>query len=270
MSEWNGKTALVTGASYGIGEAFAHRLAAAGANLILTARSLDRLNALASEIRARYGVNVTVIEADLGRPSAPEEIFRETETRGLQVDLLVNNAGFGAVGDFADAPLARQLEMIQVNVSALVALSHLYLQPMIERREGAIILLASTAAFQGISYTAIYAATKAFILNFGEGLWGECKEYGVRVLTLCPGPTATNFQAVAGISKKMRNPSTVQSSEEVVDVGLKALAKGRGVAVSGFPNRVMVAAERLVPRSLATRLAAKLFRPLSTRVKDRS
>jgi short-subunit dehydrogenase len=269
MSEWKGKTALVTGASYGIGEAFVRRLAAAGANLIVTARSLDRLNALANEIRARHGVNVMVVEADLARPSAPEEIFRATETGGLQVDLLVNNAGFGAAGDFVDVPLARQLEMIQVNVGALVALSHLYLQPMIKRRQGAIIQVSSTAAFQGVPYTAIYAATKSFILNFGEGLWGECREYGVRVLTLCPGPTATNFQAVSGTSK-MRNPSTRQSPEDVVDAALQALANGRGVAVSGFANRVMVAAERLVPRSLATRVAGKLFRPLSTRMKTQS
>jgi short-subunit dehydrogenase len=266
MSEWKGKTALVTGASYGIGEAFAHKLAAVGANLILTARSSDRLNSLAGELRTRHGGNVTIIEADLAQASAPEDIFRETESKGFQVDLLVNNAGFGAVGDFADLPLARQLEMIQVNATALVALSHLYLQPMIKRREGALIQLASTASFQGVPYTAVYAATKAFILNFSEGLWGECKEYGVRVLALCPGPTATHFQAVAGTSH-VRNPYKMQTAAEVVEVGLNALAEGRSVAVSGLSNQLMVTAERFVPRSLVTQVAGRMFRPFSTKTK---
>lgn len=264
MSEWRGKTALVTGASYGIGEAFARRLAADGANVIVTARSRDRLDALANELRSQHGVEVTVIEADLARPSAPEEIFRETEGRGVRVDLLVNNAGFGAVGDFAFIPLARQLEMIQVNVTALVALSYLFLQPMIERRNGAIIQVASTASFQGVPYTSIYSATKAFILNFSEGLWAECREYGVRMLALCPGPTATHFQTVAGTAR-LRDPAKMQTPEEVVEVGLKALAQNRSVAISGFGNKLMVGAERLAPRNLVTRIAAKLFSPFSTR-----
>src|SRR5207253_654768 len=142
MSEWKGQTALITGASYGIGEAFAHRLAANGAHLILTARSRDRLEALAQELRQRHSVNVAVIEADLAQPSAAEELFRESERLNLRVDLLINNAGFGANGEFARLPLERQLEMIQVNINALVALSHLYLQPMLERRAGAIINVA--------------------------------------------------------------------------------------------------------------------------------
>jgi short-subunit dehydrogenase len=264
MSEWKGKTALITGASYGIGEAFARRLAADGANVVITARSRDRLDKLADQLRSRHGVNVTVIEADLARLSATEEIFHATEGTGLQIDLLVNNAGFGGVGDFADIPLERQIEMIQVNVIALVALSHLFLQPMIQRREGAIIQLASTASFQGVPYSSIYSATKAFILNFAEGLWAEGREYGVRVLALCPGPTATHFQSVAGTSH-LRDPQKMQTPEEVVDVGLKALARNRSVAISGFGNKLMIGAERLAPRNLVTRVAAKLYRPFSTR-----
>lgn len=264
MSEWRGKTALITGASYGIGEAFARRLAADGANVIVTARSRDRLDALANELRSRHVVNVTVIGADLANASAPEEIFRATEGSGAQIDLLVNNAGFGAVGDFADIPLERQLEMIQVNVTALVALSHLFLQPMIRRRKGAIIQVASTASFQGVPYSSIYSATKAFILNFAEGLWAEGREYGVRVLALCPGPTATHFQTVAGTAR-LRDPEKMQTPQEVVDVGLKALARNRSVAISGFGNKLMVGAERLAPRNLVTRIAAKLYKPFSTR-----
>jgi len=263
MSKWKGKTALVTGASYGIGEAFARRLAADGANVIVTARSRDRLDALANGLRSRHGVDIAVIEADLARHGAPEEIFRATEGRGRRIDLLVNNAGFGAVGDFANLPIERQLEMIRVNVTALVELSHMFLQPMIKRRSGALVQVASTASFQGVPYTSIYSATKAFILNFSEGLWAECREYGVRVLALCPGPTATHFQTVAGTSH-LRNPEKMQTPEEVVEAGLKALAQNRSVAISGFGNKLMVGAERFVPRNLVTRLAAKLYRPFST------
>jgi short-subunit dehydrogenase len=268
MSEWRGRTALVTGASYGIGEVFARRLAADGAQVIVTARSGDRLDALARELRSNHGVPVTVVEADLADPGAPETVFRATEAAGRQVDLLVNNAGFGAVGDFADIPLSKQLEMIQVNVTALVALTHLYLQPMRARRDGAIIQLASTASFQGVPYSAIYAATKAFILNFSEGLWAECRADGVRVLALCPGPTATHFQAVAGTAH-IRDPKKVpmQTPEAVVDAGLAALARGRSVAISGFGNQAMVAAERLLPRNLVTRVATRFYRPFSTRLR---
>ena len=187
MSEWQGKTVLVTGASYGIGAAFARRLAADGAHLILTARSQEKLAALAAELRQRHGIKVTVIAADLAQASAPQFIFDETQRQQLTVDLLINNAGFGAVGDFGWQPLERQLEMIQVNVTALVALAHLFVQPMLARRAGAIINLSSTAAFQGVPYFAVYSATKSFILNFSEALWAECRPYGVRVLALCPG-----------------------------------------------------------------------------------
>jgi uncharacterized protein len=267
MSSWKGKTALVTGASYGIGEAFARELAKLGMNLVLTARSRDRLDALCEELQSQYKVNTLMIEADLASQSAPEEIFLATENRGLQIDLLINNAGFGAAGDFADLPLAHQLDMIQVNVNALVALSHMYLQSMIKRRAGAIIQVASTASFQGVPYMAIYAATKAFILNFSEGLWGECREYGVRVLALCPGPTATQFQVVAGTSH-LRRPQKMQTAEDVVHVAMRALSQNRGVAISGLSNRAMVSVERLLPRSLITQFATRLFRPYSTRAKS--
>ncbi len=264
MSEWKGKTALVTGASYGIGEAFARALADQGANLVVTARSGDRLARLAEELRNRNGVRVTVIEADLAQPSGPEEIFRATQAQGLQVDLLINNAGFGVAGDFADLPLARQLEVIQVNINALVALSHLYLQPMLERRDGAIIQVASTASFQGVPYMTIYSATKGFVLNFSEGLWSECRDFGVRVLALCPGPTATHFQVAAGTAH-LRDRAKMQTPAEVVETGLKAVSRNQSVAVPGLSNQVMVMAERLIPRQSVTRLATRVFKPFSTR-----
>ncbi len=264
MSEWKGKTALITGSSYGIGEVFARKLASEGTHLVLTARSVDRLEALGTELRGRHNVSVTVLEADLSQPAAPQSIFQKTEGQGVQIDLLINNAGFGAVGDFADLPLERQLEMIQVNVTALVALSHLFVQPMLRRHGGAILNLASTAAFQGVPYFSVYSATKAFILNFSEGLWAECQPGGVRVLALCPGATETHFQAVAGTENHAR-PVKMQTPEEVVEVGLNALAEARPVAVSGFNNRAMVFAERFLPRASVTRIASKLYRPFSTR-----
>jgi short-subunit dehydrogenase len=264
MSEWKHKTALITGASYGIGEAFARRLASDGANLILTARSVDRLEALAEELRARCNVAVTVIASDLAQTSDWQKLFDETEGRGQQVDLLINNAGFGAVGDFADLPLDRQLEMIQVNVTALVALTHLFLQPMLKRKSGAVIQLASTAAFQGVPYFAIYAATKSFILAFSEALWAECRPLGVRVLAVCPGPTGTNFQAVAG-TERTKRPVKMQTPDEVVQASLKALTANRSVVVSGFGNAAMVFLERFVSRQTVTKMASKLYRPFSTR-----
>ena len=263
MAEWAGRTALITGASYGLGEAFARRLAADGAHLILTARSRERMESLAQELRERHRVNITIITADLAQPIAAEEIFRETTRLKLPVDLLINNAGFGAVGNFSRLPLTRQLEMIQVNVSALVTLSHLYLPEMIERRAGAILNVASTAAFQAVPYFAIYAATKAFVLSFSEALWAESQPHGVRVLALCPGPTATNFQQVAGTAAR-RAPEKMQTAEEVVSVGLKALAQGRSHVVSGFGNRVQTEVERFLPRDVVTRIVTRVFRRFST------
>ena len=259
MAEWQGKTALVTGASYGIGEVFARRLAAVGTHLILTARSAERLNALADELRQQYDVDITVIAADLAEPTAPQFIFAETQRQGLQVDLLINNAGFGSVGDFAWQPLNRQLEMIQVNVTALVALAHLFVQPMLERRAGAIINVSSTAAFQGVPYFAVYSATKAFILNFSEALWAECQAYGVRVLALCPGSTESNFHATAGTSERA-HAQPRQTAEAVVETAMRALAQGRSHVVSGWNNWLMIQLERLAPRKFVVRVAQQLFK----------
>jgi short-subunit dehydrogenase len=264
MSEWKNKTALITGASYGLGEAFAEELAAAGATLILTARSHDRLEMLADRLRNLHKVAVSIITADLGDPNGAEKIFRETEARQLTVDLLINNAGFGTVGDFVDQPLARQLEMIQLNVSSLVSLTHLYLPAMLARRSGAIMQVASTAAFQGVPYFAIYGGTKAFVLNFSEALRVECAPNNVRILTLCPGPTATHFQTVAGTADR-GSAEKMQSPVEVVRVGLEALSTGRSHVVSGLNNKIMVIAERLLPRALITSVAGRLYRPFSKR-----
>jgi len=260
MDDWRGKWALVTGASAGIGRELARQLAAAGANLVLTARRAERLDELAAELGGRHGVKVEVFVADLGQPSAPELIFAFTEGKGIAVEVLVNNAGFGAYGEFPSISLARQLEMVQVNISAVVHLTHLYLPQMVARRRGDILIVASTAAFQGVPYIATYAATKAFDLLFAEALAEEVGRYGVRVCALCPGGTHTEFQQVA------KQPDRIfrfaESAEKVARVGLRALSSGRSYVISGWMNYLSAHGERLAPRRLVTRIAARMFRPL--------
>ncbi len=260
MSEWKHKTVLVTGASYGIGEAFAQRLAAEGAHLILTARSTDRLAALAAQLRSQYGVSVHTISADLASATGAQTIFAEAERAQLAVDLLINNAGFGALGEFTNLSSARQLEMIQVNVTALVELTHLFLQPMRARGSGAILNVASTASFQAIPYFAVYAASKAFVLSFSEALMEECRPFGIRVLALCPGSTTTNFREVAG-SQHLNAPRFTQTSAQVVEAGLLALAQGHSVTISGITNKIQTYMERFVPRQMVTKMAGKIFKP---------
>ena len=199
-----------------------------------------------------------VFPADLTLPVAPEQLFAFTEEQGIAVDLLVNNAGFGAYGRFHTSDRTRQLAMVQVNVAAVVALTHLYVPRMIERRRGDILIVASTAAFQGLPYLATYAATKAFDLLFAEALAEEVRGFGIRVCALCPGPTTTEFQAVAGEPDRHYGTET---ADKVARVGLKALARGRSYAISGVGNYLGAHAQRLAPRQFVTRVAAKMLRP---------
>lgn len=198
---WAGKWALVTGASAGIGSALARELAAGGTNLVLTARRRDRLAGLAGELSNKHNIRTLVCVADLAKTSGPVEIFAFTESKNIEVDLLVNNAGFGAYGEFRKQKVERLVEMVQVNVSAVVHLTHLYLPGMIARESGDILILASTAAFQAVPYITTYAATKSFDLQFAEGLAEEVRRFGVRVCALCPGePRASFFRLpVSGI-----------------------------------------------------------------------
>jgi len=259
MDPWRGKWALITGASAGIGTALARELAAGGANLVLTARRGNRLNALANELSVAHQIQAETWVADLARPEGPREIFAFTEGRHISVDLLVNNAGFGAYGEFHRAPLERFLNMVQVNVSAVVHLTHLYLPQMIARRRGDILIVASTAAFQAVPYITTYAATKVFDLHFAEGLAEEVRHYGVRVCGLCPGSTDTEFFQVAGQrNHTRRRPET---AEKVARVGLEALAAGKSSVISGFGNWLGAETERFVPRRLVTRIVGSMFRP---------
>ncbi|HEX8128981.1 MAG TPA: SDR family oxidoreductase [Pyrinomonadaceae bacterium] len=252
------KTTLITGASGGIGEVFARRLAARGENVLLVARSEEKLNALCNELGRASGVNCQTVVMDLSEAGAARRLFEETERRGLEIDTLVNNAGFGSMGDLLSLDLGRELNMIDLNVKALVELTYLYLAPMRRRRRGRIINVASTAAFQPVPYMATYAATKAFVLSFTEALWDENRAYNIHVMALCPGATETNFFNAAGVQKP---PFRVaETAEDVVGTALRGLDRGKGHIISGWINYVQTQAERLVPRSLVTRIAGAALR----------
>jgi uncharacterized protein len=258
MQPWRGKWALITGASAGIGSALAEQLAAHGVNLLLTARRADRLARLAEDLAARHQIQTEVYAADLTRPQAPGEIFRFTEQKRLLIELLINNAGFGAYGEFRKHEAQRLLDMVQVNVASVVHLTHLFLPKMVERRSGSILILASTAAFQPVPYLGTYAATKGFDLLFAESLAEEVRQYGVHVCALCPGSTVSEFHEVAGASH-VAGPQ--ESNEKVARVGLEALAAGKSSVISGTRNLLSMEAQRLVPRRLVSRIVARMFRP---------
>jgi len=259
IGDWKGKWALVTGASAGIGKALAEELACGGTNLVLTARRHDRLVALAKELAAKHGIKTEIFVADLTKTAAPGEIFRFTKEKGIEIALLVNNAGFGQYGEFQDVETERLLEMVQVNCSAVVHLTRLYLPGMVARRGGDVLIVASTASFQAVPYVSTYAATKAFDLLLAEGLAEEMKPHGVRVCALCPGGTTSEFHEMAGHPSHAKGRQ--QSAETVARNGLKALAAGKSYIISGLGNYLGAHGERLVPRRLVTRVAAKLFRP---------
>jgi short-subunit dehydrogenase len=252
-------TTLITGASSGIGEAFARKLAAQGHNVLLAARSEEKLIALCNELGLNHNVRAEYFVADLSRPDSPARLFDETRARNLEIDLLINNAGFGSMGEFATRDLERELNMIDLNVRSLVELTHLFLGPMRERGAGSIINVASTASFQPVPFMATYAATKAFVLSFSEALWEENRPYGIKVMALCPGVTETGFFEAARIK---RPPGRViQTSEQVVEVALRAWKRGKSSVISGWPNRITVETERLVPRSLILRAVGAIMRP---------
>lgn len=251
-------TTLITGASSGIGAAFARKLARRGRNVLLVARSEDKLIALCNELGRLSGVRAQYVVMDLTEPDAPALLFEETKKRDLEIEMLVNNAGFGSMGDFSNLELEHELEMIDLNVKSLVELTNRFIVPMRQRRQGVIINVASTAGFQAVPYMATYAATKAFVLSFSEALWEENRPYGVHVLALCPGVTDTNFFEAARIDRPPMR--TVQTAEEVVDAALRGLKRRKSTVISGWTNWLTVGAERFVPRSLVIKVAAKALR----------
>ena len=251
-------TTLITGASSGIGEAFARKLATQGHDLLLVARSEDKLVALCNELGRGQNIRAQYVAIDLSERDAPARMLAETVERNLEIDLLINNAGFGSMGDFAELDLELELKMIDLNVRSLVELTHRFLSSMRERKRGSIINVASTAGFQGVPFMATYAATKAFVLSFSEALWEENRSYGITVMALCPGVTETGFFVASRMQKPPARFS--QSSEDVVETALRGLKRGQSSIISGWPNLVMIEMERIMPRSLVLRAAGAVLR----------
>ena len=254
------RTTLITGASAGIGEAFARLLAARGEKLILTARRIDRLQTLAHELKTAYGTECVIIAADLAKPDGAATLFAETEKQGLVVDLLINNAGFGKYGQFWEQPIGTYADMIQLNITALMMLSHLYLAGMRARKKGGIINVASVAGFPPAPNFSVYAATKAFVVSFSQALAMEAKADGIVVSALCPGSTATEFQSVAADKTTLTTAlvkRNVLSAEAVARIGLDGYEAGKIIVVSGTFNKLTVAAIGLLPRSIIRSVAKK-------------
>ena len=250
------KTALITGASSGIGFELAELFARDGYDLVLTARSEEKLRARADELAARFGISARIIAKDLSSPQAPDAIFNELQRESVFVDVLVNNAGFGNHGLFHQTDLAEELEMIQVNLTSLTHLTKLFIREMVRRGGGKILNVASVAAFLPGPLMAVYYATKAYVLSFSEALAEELRGTGVRVTCLSPGPTRTDFQRRAGIGpiKILDHGAATLDSKTVARRGYEGLMRNKRVVVTGFMNRFFVFGMRFVPRSVLARI----------------
>ncbi len=251
--------ALITGASSGIGAEFARQLAARGMHLILTARREQLLTQLAAELHQAHGTKTEILIADLSNPAEPASLVEEVQKRGLTIELLVNNAGFGLIAEIEKTDLMRVLELIRVNIAALTELTYRVLPGMLERGHGGILNVASTAAFQPVGYMSVYAASKAYVLHFSEALWAEARDRGVTVTTLCPGTTRTDFFDVSGIPGWIERHSA-QDVKPVVRTALKAFEKRRQYVVSGWKNYILTLLVRIATRATVVKESMKYFR----------
>lgn len=258
---YKGKTALITGASTGIGAAFARELAARGMNVALVARSEDKLRSLADELVQKHGIRAEVLAADLSQPGVAANLYRETQRRNLVVDLLVNNAGFSTFGSFENIDASKEQAQIAVNVATLVDMTHAFIPAMLTRGEGAVINVASIAGLIPCPRQAVYGATKAFVISFSEALYAEVRQRGVRVFTLCPGTTATEFFEEINIEK----PRNAQTPQQVVNGGLRAFEQGNHLFISGATNKTIPFLLRLLPRTavinLTDRASKNIMKP---------
>ena len=262
MKDFTGKTALITGASSGLGEAYALKLASMGVKVILVARRADRLRELADRITAEHGIYAaSVLPMDLSARDAGSTLAKILKGRGTQIDILINNAGFGQTINFTEEANEFIVEELTVNIHTLVELTHAFLPGMVERKDGIVINIASTAAYQSLPYMAVYGATKAFVLSFTEALWGENKSTGVKVLAVCPGPTATEFFDSNGTSPALGR--FVRSSQNVIDSTFKALAKEKSPAavIDGSLNKLIALTSRFVTRKASINISAKVMKP---------
>jgi hypothetical protein len=255
------KTALITGASSGIGYELSKLFAADGYNLVLVARSGQKLSEIASDLTQTYGVRTTVLAKDLSDPASPDEIFATLQAQFIGVDVLVNNAGFGTYGPFAKIDWAEELRMVQVNVISLTHLTKLFLPGMIERRSGRILNVGSTGSFAPGPLMAAYCATKAYVLSLSEAISEEVRGTGVSVTALCPGVTRTGFQARANVEHTQLTSSSMMSAQQVAETGYTALMRGQAVVVPGFVNQLLAFSVRITPRWLTRRIARRLMEP---------
>jgi len=248
-------TALVTGGSGGIGLELAKVLARNGFDLVLVARRRDTLEAAAGQLEGKFDVKAHVFAADLRRPDAPESIYDFLANEDIPIEALVNNAGFGLGGEFSETEMQRELEMIQVNIAALTHLTKLFLAPMIKRRSGRVLNVASTAAFQPGPLMAVYYATKAYVLSFSEALAEELRNSNVTVTALCPGPTHTDFADTAELStSRLVNTFGVADAADVAQYGYDAMMHGKRLAIPGIKNKILAQANRIAPRALSAKI----------------
>src|SRR5271167_3576170 len=256
------KWALITGASSGIGYELSKVFAREGYNLILVSRNEEPLQKLATQLRTEHEVLARVIAKDLAAPNSPQEIYSQLQKESIAVNVLVNCAGLGVAGKFSETDLSTELRMIQVNIVALTELTKLFLKDMVRRREGRILNVASTAAFQPGPLMAIYYATKAYVLSFSEAIFEELQGSGVTVTALCPGPTRTDFQNRAGLSEsKLFNAKRLLRTDEPVEVaerGFVGMMRGEAIVIPGFRNNLLAFAGRFLPRKLVRKAAKKL------------
>jgi uncharacterized protein len=247
----NRKTALITGASGGIGEALARTLAQHGYNLILVARTLSKLEALGAELSTKNGVEAVSISSDLSAFDASEKLIADLQTRKLNVDVLVNNAGFGEFGEFVTGDPIKQQQMISLNILTLTMLTRHLLPKMLEQKFGRVMNVASTAAFMPGPLMSVYYASKAYVLSFSEALSEELLNTGVTVTALCPGPTESDFQARAAMEdSKLFQGKTLMTSREVAEQGVAALERGQRVVIPGLMNQIQAQASRFLPRAI--------------------
>jgi short-subunit dehydrogenase len=252
------KTALITGASGGIGLEFARIHASKGDNLVLVARSSNKLDEVKRELEAKYKVEVYNIVKDLSVKGSATEVFNEVKSKNIIVDYLLNNAGFGDFGLFAGSDWDKQEKMISLNITALAHLTRLFLPGMIKRGEGKILNVASLASFQPGPTMSVYFASKAFVLSFSEAINNEVKDKGISVTALCPGSTESNFHAVAMNDPNLVEDRKMQSAKEVAEIGYRAMMKGKPVVIPGFKNSFLAFAVRFFPREFITKMARKI------------
>ena len=254
------ETVLITGASSGIGREFASCFAVSKSKLVLVARSIDKLEQIASQLRSQHGADVTVIGCDLSAIGAVKWLVEELDRRQLSIDVLVNNAGFGELGKFAELSVERQVNMLDLNVIALTELSRRLLPSMLQANRGGMINVASTAAFQPGPNMAVYFASKAYVLSFSEALVEELADTNVKVTCLCPGPTETGFGDVSGMSSLKMFATAKMSAADVAAVGYAGFLRGSAVVIPGWTNKVMTFLSKMMPSYVTRKVVKKAMK----------